>query len=57
MFYRCYGSSSMEVDGGNRVVVDEAEAENVVRIFRMTAEGCSLKQWPKNSTPTGVVAL
>jgi hypothetical protein len=49
MFYRWYGHSTMEVDGGNRVVIDESEAEIVVRIFRMTAEGCSYKQSPKHS--------
>ncbi len=53
---RCYGYSTIEVDGGKRVVVNEVEAEVVRRVFRMSSEGCSLKTIAKKLNADGVSA-
>ena len=40
---RCFGYDIVEADGGKRLVVNEAEAAIVRRIFKMSADGSSLK--------------
>jgi site-specific DNA recombinase len=53
---RCYGYRSESQSGGVRLVVDEAEATVVRRIFKMCADGLSLKTIAKTLNAEGVAS-
>jgi len=53
---RCYGYSTIETEGGKRVVVNEGEAVIVRRVFQMSAEGYSLKMIAKRLNAEGISA-
>ena len=45
---RCFGYVTADAEGGKSVIVNEAEAEIVREIFRMSSEGASLKTIAKS---------
>jgi site-specific DNA recombinase len=53
---RCYGYTTVESDGGKRVVVNDSQADVVRQIFRMSSEGCSLKSIAKKLNAQGISA-
>ena len=53
---RCYGYQNVPVDGGVELRVSESEAQVVVRIFEMAANGRSLKEIAKTLNADGIAS-